>query len=97
VLGRLAVFRVAARAPTVRRPASGIFCDLKTTPALDPVGKRRGSLRGSGTHDEDSTPVEGGGYSDRAEAQRDADHVADEEAGAGATELEERIRARDER
>jgi hypothetical protein len=66
------------------------------TAELDPTGKRRGSLRGSGTHDEDSLQDASGGHADRSEEQRDAPVGAGEEAGAGATELEQRIRARDQ-
>jgi hypothetical protein len=63
---------------------------------IDPLGRRRGSLRGSGTHDENSVRDPAGGQADRAEPSHAAPSVG-EEAGAGATELEAQIRAREPR
>lgn len=70
---------------------------MDTTSTLDydpanPRGKRSGSLQGSGTHDEDSR-CDSGLLHDVTEPQLGTPCVVAEEAGAGATELEARLRS----
>lgn len=65
---------------------------MDTQREFDPTGKRRGSLRGSGTHDEFSEPAPAG-LRDRIREQLASPPGAIEDVGAGATELEAELRA----